>query len=193
MHSLTINVLLHMMQTILYFYTALTYFVIVRNILLFLVMYYICLYYICLPSEYQTFKFDEMAAILPLILLCPPCPADYFDWWPCSPEPRLSVSFLNLALNVNVCAQQCLTLRNPMDCSPPGSSVHGISQARILDWVAISFSRGSSWPRDRTCISYVSCIGRWILYPWATGKLYQVLLIVVAREILHLCFGKRDL
>ena len=67
------------MQTILYFYTALTYFVIVRNILLFLVMYYICLYYICLPSEYQMFKFDEMAAILPLILLCPPCPADYFD------------------------------------------------------------------------------------------------------------------
>ena len=40
--------------------------------------------------------------------------------------------------------QLCLTLCNPMDCSPPGSSVHGIFQARVLEWVAISFSRGSS-------------------------------------------------
>ena len=46
----------------------------------------------------------------------------------------------------------CLTLCNPMDCSPPGSSVYGISQARILKWVAISSSRGSSLPRDQTCI-----------------------------------------
>ena len=45
--------------------------------------------------------------------------------------------------------------RDLMDCSPPGSSVLGISQARILEWVAISFSRGSSWPRDRT---WVSCV-----------------------------------
>ena len=48
--------------------------------------------------------------------------------------------------------QSCLTLGNPTDCSLPGSSVHGIRQARILEWVAISFSRGSSQPRDRTCI-----------------------------------------
>ena len=46
--------------------------------------------------------------------------------------------------------QSCLTLCDPMDYSSPGSSVHGISQARILEWVAISFSRGSSWPRDGT-------------------------------------------
>ena len=45
-------------------------------------------------------------------------------------------------------AQSCLTLCDPMDCSPPGSSVHGILQARILEWVAISFSRGSSQPTD---------------------------------------------
>ena len=51
-----------------------------------------------------------------------------------------------------------------MDCSPPGSSVHGILQARIQEWVAISFSRGSSGPRDGTCISLVSCFGRCILY-----------------------------
>ena len=44
-------------------------------------------------------------------------------------------------------------LCNPMDCSPPGSFVHGISQARILEWVAISFSRGSSRPRDQTQVS----------------------------------------
>ena len=53
---------------------------------------------------------------------------------------------------------------DPMDCSPPGSSVHGIFQARILEWVAISFSRGSSQPRDRTSISYVACIGRQVVY-----------------------------
>ena len=46
--------------------------------------------------------------------------------------------------------QSCLTLCNPMDCSPPGSSFHGILQAGILEWVAISFSRESSQPRDQT-------------------------------------------
>ena len=54
-----------------------------------------------------------------------------------------------------------------MDCSPLASSVHGILQARILEWVAISFSRGSSQPRDWTCISY---IGRRILYHWVTWE-----------------------
>ena len=58
-------------------------------------------------------------------------------------------------------AQLCLTLCDPMDRSPPGSSVHGILQARILEWVAIPSSRGSSQPRDRTC---VSCGGRRIPY-----------------------------
>ena len=55
-------------------------------------------------------------------------------------------------------------LCNPMDGSPPGSSVHGILQARILDWIATPFSRESSWPRDLTCVSYVSCIGKQVLY-----------------------------
>ena len=50
---------------------------------------------------------------------------------------------------------------DPLNCSPPGSCVHGIFQARILEWVAISFSRGSSQSSDRTQVSYVSCIGRW--------------------------------
>ena len=60
--------------------------------------------------------------------------------------------------------QSCPTLYDPIDCSPPGSSVHGIFQARILEWVAMPPSRGSSQPRDWTCVSYVSCIGRWVLY-----------------------------
>ena len=58
-------------------------------------------------------------------------------------------------------AKLCLTLWNCMDCRLSGSSVHGILQARILEWVAIPFSRGSSQPRDRT---HISCIGRWIFY-----------------------------
>ena len=52
-------------------------------------------------------------------------------------------------------AQSCPTLQ-PVDCSPPSSSVHGILQARILKWVAISFSRGSSQPRDRTQVSHIA-------------------------------------
>ena len=58
----------------------------------------------------------------------------------------------------------CLALRNPMDFCPPVSSVHWIFQARILEEVAISFTRRSSLLRDRICISWVFCIGRWILY-----------------------------
>ena len=61
--------------------------------------------------------------------------------------------------------KSCLTLRP--HCSPPGSSVHGISQASILEWVAISSSSQSSQPTDRPCIS---CIGRQILYHWATRE-----------------------
>ena len=53
-------------------------------------------------------------------------------------------------------AQSCPTLCDPMDYSPPGSSVHGIFQARILEWVAISFSREYSRPRDRTRVSCIT-------------------------------------
>ena len=61
------------------------------------------------------------------------------------------------------CSRWCPNLCNLMDCSPLGSSAHGIFQARILESVAISFSRGSSQPGDRTHVSCVSCIGRQIL------------------------------
>ena len=53
-------------------------------------------------------------------------------------------------------AQLCLTLCNPMNCNPPGTSVHGILQARILEWVAISFSKWSSQPRDRIQVSRIA-------------------------------------
>ena len=57
---------------------------------------------------------------------------------------------------VSEVAQSCLTLCDPIDCGPPGSSVHGILQARILEWVAISFSRKSSRPREQTQVSRIS-------------------------------------
>ena len=57
-----------------------------------------------------------------------------------------------------------------MNCSPPVSSVHGILQARILEWAAMPSSRGSSPTRDWSCVYYVSCVGRWVLYCWALGE-----------------------
>jgi len=53
-------------------------------------------------------------------------------------------------------AQSCLTLYDPVDYSPPGSSVHGLLQARTLEWIAISFSRGPSQHRDQTLVSHIS-------------------------------------
>ena len=59
-------------------------------------------------------------------------------------------------------AQSCPTLCDPMDCSLRGSFIHGIFQARVLEWVAISFSRGSSRPRDRTWVSHIA--SRWFYH-----------------------------
>ena len=86
--------------------------------------------------------------------------------------------FLSIVVILYMCAcmrakslQSCSTLWDAMDCSPPGYSVHGILQARILEWVAISSSRGSTWPRDlRTPESYVSCTGRRCLPLVPAGK-----------------------
>ena len=70
----------------------------------------------------------------------------------------LFFSLTNESESESLVAQSCPTLCDPMDCRLPGSSVHGIFQARILEWVAISFSRGSSWPRDQTWVSHI--VGR---------------------------------
>ena len=69
------------------------------------------------------------------------------------------ISTLKTGNNNDMCMppkslQSCLTLCDPMDCSLPGSSVHGTLQARILEWVAMPSSRWFSWPRDRTCLLY---------------------------------------
>ena len=78
--------------------------------------------------------------------------------------------FPDCASSMCVCAQSCPALCNPMDCSPPGSSVRGIFQVRLLEWVAMSSSRGSSLSRDQTWVSWVSYIGRQMLYHWATRE-----------------------
>ena len=75
--------------------------------------------------------------------------------------------------------QSCPTLCNPMDYSSPGSSVHGTCQSRILEWIAISSSRGSSHPKDQTSISYINRF--WFLYHCATWE----------APILHLILAKR--
>ena len=80
-------------------------------------------------------------------------------------------------------AHLCLTLCDPMDCSLPGSSVHGIFQARLLEWIAISFSRGSSWPRDWTKVSRIAGIPFTI---WATREAKSSLI----RK--HVCVSKMD-
>ena len=64
----------------------------------------------------------------------------------------------------------CLTLWDSIDCSPPGSSICGIFPARILEWAAISSSRGSPPPRDQTCISFFSCIASRFLTSQSLGK-----------------------
>ena len=76
-------------------------------------------------------------------------------------------NIINETVRAGSVTQSCPTLCDPMDCSPQGFSVCGISQARILQWVAISYSRGPSQPRDQTRVSY---IGRWIIYCCATWE-----------------------
>ena len=73
-------------------------------------------------------------------------------------------------LRVYSVAHWCPTLSDHMNCSLPGSSLHGIFQARLLEWVSTSYFRGSSQPGDWTC---VSCIGRQALYRWATWKAFS--------------------
>ena len=84
-------------------------------------------------------------------------------------------------LYLHVCAQSCLNLCDPMDHSPPDSSVLGILQARILEWVAMPSSRGSSQPRDQTHVSCISCIGRRILYHCTTW------------EVLNFCYANLEI
>ena len=95
----------------------------------------------------------KVCSLHPCLLCCPACRI-------------VSTIFLNFIYMCCCClvTKSCPTLFYPMDCSSPGSSVHGIFQARILEQIAISSSRGSPRPRDPN--SHLPC--RWILYHWAT-------------------------
>ena len=96
-----------------------------------------------------------------------------------------------ILLHVCFAIQLCPTLCDPMNCSPPGSFVYGIFQPRILQWFAISYSRGSSWHRDWTPISCTSCIGRLILYHWVTWEAPYVHAAAAAKS-LQSCPTLRD-
>jgi len=124
------------------------------------------------PDISQSIFFIQLTIITKAVLLSLPYLKAFVSailpaWRTPFPTPaQLSSSFIPLALSMHsmVCseAQSCLTLCDPVDYSPPGSSVHWILQARILEQVVISSSKGSSWTRDQTRISCVSCIGRQI-------------------------------
>ena len=96
-----------------------------------------------------------------------------------------SVSYKYKYVCVRSIVRSCPTVCNPMDCSPPGSSVHGISQARILEWVAVSLSRGSSRVRDQAHISCISCISRQILYHCATWEDTQIKIQIYINIYVH--------
>ena len=82
-------------------------------------------------------------------------------------EQKEMTKLITLCICVHAQSFSCVTLCNLIDCSPLDSAVHGLLQAKIVEWVAISSSRGSSWPRDQT---HVSWTGRQILYHWATWE-----------------------
>ena len=101
------------------------------------------------------------------------------------------------ALCVWTCPNPSLQVHNSLACSvsfdsaqphglyPPGSSVHGIFQTRILEWVAISVSRGSSWPRDRIPVFCISCLVGGILYHWVW--VYYIMLLLSRFSCVQLC------
>ena len=97
--------------------------------------------------------------------------------------PNGDFHFAPLPLCLLLLLLSCMQLFcDPMGYSPSGYSVHGISQARILEWGAMPFSRRSSRPKDRTC---VSCTGRWILYHWATWNLVLFVCQFLLGPLLH--------
>ena len=97
----------------------------------------------------------------------------YSLWSP----PRALNSVRLSSLHCCLCSvvQSCPTFCNRMDCSPPGSTIHWILQARILEWVVISSSRGSFQLRDRTSISWVSCTTGWFFSTEPLGKSHTTL------------------
>ena len=120
------------------------------------------------------FELPESHSKFPLAIYFPygniSFPVTPFPCIPPSPTSLLPTSIILFSMSVSplkvkvLVAQSCPILCDPMEYSLLGSSVHGILQSRILEWVVISFSRGSSQHRDQTHISYVSCTGRQVPY-----------------------------
>ena len=160
-------------------------------------LYLLCVYYLSLYSIRISFNkvvyYMQLAHVIWRLIGPKICTVSWTSW----SSKRADVCVCARAC-VCACAcvcvsetQLCLTLCNPMDCSPPGSSVHGILQARILEWVAIPFSRGSFWPRDRI---RVSCTAGRFFTTWATredrwcGSFVQVSLpALLFQHLQHLC------
>jgi len=95
-----------------------------------------------------------------------------------------SIIVFTACVYVCVCCSVMSDSYDSIDCSLLGSSVHGIFQARILEWVAMPFSREFSPPRDQTWVSCISCIEGWILYHWATWEAYLVSTVVNSQTVL---------
>ena len=100
-----------------------------------------------------------------------PAPCSYvfmiIQMWNYAEVHHQMIAFSKFLILLYCCCfvtKSCLSLCNPMDCSPPGSCVHGMFQARILEQMATSYSRRSSQPRDWLHVSCISCISKWILY-----------------------------
>ena len=124
------------------------------------------------PSLFSYCSRDSLLVLLLttlIICICGPCQlflsfcsgASFLLFSMIPSYPTTSLIFLCM---YDKSLQSWPILCEPMDCTPPGFSVHGILQARILKCVAMPFSRGSSQPKAQTCISYISCIGRSVLY-----------------------------
>ena len=110
---------------------------------------------------FQGVKLSTAALGLCLFIVCflLPCPGALPNQRGGSfPLPLLHLGMLAKSF------QSCLTRCDSMDCSPPVSSVFGILQGTVLEWASMPSSRGSSWSWDQTHISYISCIGRWVLH-----------------------------
>ena len=106
----------------------------------------------------------------------------------------LAVGIVYLDLIAFMCAKlfrSCPILSDPMDSSLPGSSVHGILQTRILTWIAMPSSRGSSQPRDQTSVSHVYCTGQWVLYHYHQLLLLPPLLLLSPFSCVRLCVTPR--
>ena len=117
------------------------------------------------PVEYFTYKCTLYFHYIPI--LCIETSTSFLKIQISFHVNLIFVTLLYAAIKCDVCAellQLCLNLCDSVDHSQPGSFVHGIFQARILERVAMPSSRESSSPRDRICVSYVSCIGRQVLY-----------------------------